>query len=431
MSRSTAQPRVCSDTSGQNVACDVCKLRRVKCDLLELLQTLSNTESLNSLSTEEPPHLLVRRHPGVSCTNCRNKGIQCSTEGILNPIKPNKGGRRIQEAREKFGAERTGDGVHPHPLGGDESARNTFVNENGQDAFFFASHAQATTDASYNIDQDICNNSSSGLWQQLTNGATSFQQSSGPPDHLSDAVLADIESQLFPGRASSTMEQPASSIPIPIPFQAIPADVQLQARRQWEEFSVNTPRTIANRSARSSPLPTIAQTQTIQDLDGHNLPLNTIIPALGRLDIETNQFLPVLPAHAAENRAIRHPSPRGQGSDRQPDPHDQSIRDRSQSRLPTPRPTPSYSGKRYRSRDSVSEGVSPTTSTATTSAKDPWHIWQDPGEQSMVIWSRKNQVQESLADRALGVELSRHLVTVYFQAVHFSLPVNSPSSAVK
>jgi hypothetical protein len=68
---------------------------------------------------------------------------------------------------------------------------------------------------------------------------------------------------------------------------------------------------------------------------------------------------------------------------------------------------------------------------ATLNEKDPWHIWQQPDEhgQSVIAWSRKDQVQESLADKALGIELSRHLVTVYFQAVHYSLPVCHSATA--
>jgi hypothetical protein len=82
---------------GQNVACDSCKLRRIKCDLLNLLIPSEST------SSQPPLHVLVQQNPDVDCTNCKNKGLKCTTDGIVNPTRPNKGGKRIDEARQKFG----------------------------------------------------------------------------------------------------------------------------------------------------------------------------------------------------------------------------------------------------------------------------------------------------------------------------------------
>ncbi|WVQ82734.1 hypothetical protein IAT38_004866 [Cryptococcus sp. DSM 104549] len=45
-----------------------------------------------------------------------------------------------------------------------------------------------------------------------------------------------------------------------------------------------------------------------------------------------------------------------------------------------------------------------------------------------VRWGRKEAVQERLGDTALGIELSRHLTTVFFEAVHVSNPAISPES---
>jgi hypothetical protein len=45
----------------------------------------------------------------------------------------------------------------------------------------------------------------------------------------------------------------------------------------------------------------------------------------------------------------------------------------------------------------------------------------------MVRWGRRERVQERLADRALGQELSKHLVKTFFHCVHPSFPVGASS----
>jgi hypothetical protein len=64
--------------------------------------------------------------------------------------------------------------------------------------------------------------------------------------------------------------------------------------------------------------------------------------------------------------------------------------------------------------------------------KDPWAIWaksKDKDKEDKIIrWSRGNNVGDELASRALGSELSRHLVQVYFSSVHLTLPAISPEA---
>lgn len=55
--------------------------------------------------------------------------------------------------------------------------------------------------------------------------------------------------------------------------------------------------------------------------------------------------------------------------------------------------------------------------------RDDWHLWSPPSQAIPVVWGRREQVSEKLADRSLGAQLSRHLVHVYFQAVHMNYPV--------
>ncbi|KAL7419255.1 hypothetical protein Q5752_006092 [Cryptotrichosporon argae] len=85
----------------QNVACDSCKLRRIKCDLLGLLTAQSSSSS--STGAQPPLHVLAAQHPDIQCSNCISKGLRCTTQQITNPSRPNKGGKRIQEARMIFG----------------------------------------------------------------------------------------------------------------------------------------------------------------------------------------------------------------------------------------------------------------------------------------------------------------------------------------
>lgn len=195
-------------------------------------------------------------------------------------------------------------------------------------------------------------------------------------------------------------------------------DIQRQALEMWERLSVNTPQTIANRSSRPpTPLPS-----SEMDLNAHTPHADTLLPALGRLDIETNTFLPVVPLDSGPLKSASGVKP-GEAYG--------SITGRSGS-MDRSGPSPDIhiigqNGKRQRTGQSA--GTSPGSSSyelLNPWERDPWHIWQPQDEvgDRTVAWSRKEQVQESLADKALGIELSRHLITVYFQAVHYSLPVS-------
>lgn len=265
-------------------------------------------------------------------------------------------------------------------------------------------------------------------WESLSRPIKHSQDTDAGSIDLLNAILATMKQQPFPDTPQIPQnEAPKSSHPTPLGPPT--PDTQREALRRWEELSVNTVQTIANRSARSSAFLPSTPAEPIADLDGHTSHLDTLVPALGRLDIETNQFLPILPAHATERDMTSDRT-----SSRPPGYQDQLVRHRDVRSPVTSASASVYSGKRYRSADPDSGGSSPATfvNLVKSNERDPWHIWQRPDESgdSIVAWSRKDQVQETLADKALGIELSRHLVTVYFQAVHFSLPV-SPSSGIK
>jgi hypothetical protein len=79
--------------------------------------------------------------------------------------------------------------------------------------------------------------------------------------------------------------------------------------------------------------------------------------------------------------------------------------------------TPSNSRKRQRSEGSSTDGH-------TRVSPDSWSTAND-----VVFWGRAEQVGKILADSTMGLQLSRHLVTVFFQAVHTSFPVSHSRGA--
>lgn len=441
---------------GQNVACDPCKLRRVKCDLLSLL---SQPGPSTSCAEDEPAHLLVRRNPDISCTQCRNKNLPCSTEGIMNPVKPNKGGKRIEEARKRFGKDEAVDGT-PFNNGATLPDTSRSTSTTGFDPNFASTSFLDT----YGPRPDPPAPPTHSVSAQ----SKYLQPSNNPREPADDMAMLEqyISQSLFPQghldpsamsspfaptlSASHTTQPPQPQVEPPL-WNPGPEGIslenqdsvqernpiQVEAMNIWRRLSVNTPQTIASRSLR--PVTPVSQPTTppIHDMSSHTPHPITLIPALGKLDIATNQFMPILPVYgnsddqrdnAPHNRSSDHAggsSSGGSGTE---------SRTNDMIRYSTGQSTSSASaqttGKRHRTSDSsASTPGSMFSGRMMKWESDPWHIWQsqEERESSLVAWGRKEQVQENLADRAIGVELSRHLITVYFQAVHFSLPVRLPS----
>jgi hypothetical protein len=378
--------------------------------------------------------LIVRRYPGQICTQCRNKGLQCSTEGILNPLKPNKGGKRIDEARQRFGGGIAADSLNDVTMGRDLPP---MVNEEPAQMGRNGEEMDWMSGAGYDglLDQLGIQQSGIGVIgpSTMVPADTSFVMNQGsnslsfqPPIPTIGNFADDPSDTLFRSLLENMDNFPSGDIPLnghstvyPTPSGRATPETQRQALEVWERLSANTPQTIANRSLRKST--SISRAESV-DLDAHTPHPNTLVPALGRLDIETNTFLPVVPLDSHQPRAAsgakaaeayRTHSGRAETMVRYGgDGADHSL--------------VGQNGKRPRSYDSA--GSSPSSSVLERLQpweRDPWHIWQakDENGSHTVAWSRKEQVQESLADKALGIELSRHLITVYFQAVHFSLPV--------
>jgi hypothetical protein len=379
--------------------------------------------------------LIVRRYPGQICTQCRSKGLQCSTEGILNPLKPNKGGKRINEARQRFGGDITADnaslddvtmGRDLPPLVNEEPAQ---MGRNGEEMDWMSG-------AGYDglLDQLGLQQSGSGVIgpSTMVPADTSFAMNQGsnslsfqPPISTSGSFADDPSDTLFRSLLENMDNFPSGDIPLnghstvyPTPSIRATPETQRQALEVWERLSANTPQTIANRSLRKSTSTSRAESV---DLDAHTPHPDTLVPALGRLDIETNTFLPIVPLDSHQPRAAS-----GAKAGEAYGTHTGRAEMVRYGADKSGHSSVGQSGKRPRSYDSA--GSSPSSSVLERLQpweRDPWHIWQaqDENGSHTVAWSRKEQVQESLADKALGIELSRHLITVYFQAVHFSLPV--------
>lgn len=271
---------------------------------------------------------------------------------------------------------------------------------------------------SYPVHDNWQNNPSQPSFSTSRDIPQVYNQSTSPVSDQSNDLLQSLLNNMdnFPSSfASSTNGYPAI-YPTP-PSRATP-EIQRQAVELWDKLSVNTPQTIANRSLRP-PAPS-SQDEAV-DLDGHTLHPNTLIPGLGRLDIETNTFLPVVPLDSNRPKAASGARPGEAYGTHSGRPEVMVRSDGIHGGIPT-----GQKGKRQRTYDSAGSSPSPSTFERLQPwERDPWHIWQakDENGSHTVAWSRKEQVQESLADKALGIELSRHLITVYFQAVHFSLPV--------
>jgi hypothetical protein len=364
----------------------------------------------------------VRRYPGQICTQCRNKGLQCSTEGILNPLKPNKGGKRIDEARQRFG----GDTATAAPAYDDERLIGNGEGMdwgNGPEYDGLLDQLGIEQSASSGMGPSTFAPVDTGFTTNQSSQSLSFQPpipTSGsfaddPSDTLFRSILENIDS--FPYSNDIPLNGHSTVYPT-IPIRATP-ETQRQALEVWERLSANTPQTIANRSLR--PSASTSREESV-DLDAHTPHPNTLVPALGRLDIETNTFLPIVPLDSHQPRAASGAKP-GEAYGTHSGRAETMVRYGADG---VSHSSVSQNGKRQRSYDSA--GSSPSSSFLERMQpweRDPWHIWQakDEDESHTIAWSRKEQVQESLADKALGIELSRHLVTVYFQAVHFSLPV--------
>lgn len=426
--------------AGQNVACDACKHRRVKCDLAPLLQSIhaesvdwpdssiagdtNSSISANSPSPEDIPLAdLVRQNPAVCCTNCKSKGLKCTTNQILNPSKPKKGGRRIDEARRKFGsdggdisggdAEPVG-GPSSTPAGGTSGSAQVWPGLNPWIAEDFITTTPLQPSLFVQPPPGVSNsplpeifepNSTTAVPDMISllgfapGSGMSFDPPALPAESLptstTDPNSTTIPPFLPPSAASNTtsinlshpaktsLDETQGSSPIWWPFSDRPGEMT-----EHVELAGRTP-------VAASPVPPPNKSGNGQ-FHG-NTPLN-----------HATAFL-----IGSYTKSIAEGLSSGQS------PENQQIASNFLS-------LPSHDNAQSKKR---SRGVSPSPTSAPDEKvlvrrKDPWQLYAKEEDSRIVRWGKKEAVQEKLADRALGIELSRHLVKTFFQAVHFSYPVS-------
>ncbi|WWD17713.1 hypothetical protein CI109_102154 [Kwoniella shandongensis] len=457
----------------QNVACDSCKLRRIKCDLLELLTSLPSSSASSSTSdpNEKPPlNLLVQQYPHVHCTNCNSKGLRCTANQITNPSKPNKGGKRIDEAKRTFGseserqAESDGDFLARQQASGSASTQN--ITPVSNDAINVAGD---TSQGGYNrgdwADYDILGPNSLPTHEIDFNVNTDEQ-------HIFDTLLASF-TEHSPHPSLPWPEQPVmpESSPLPPPMQTykyepnFPRLVQLDRHNgtpplistTCEKEKSPAARKQSNKSAGGEP--DVAEVDQAADIwwrfandpqdvmklakqKGSRLDLT---PAEIRLAVEVppaklyDRLADTLQAIAQSETSVNPHSAYADSSSNSARPPSRQPASSSPSTLSRRSPTPntgtprshassnesSYSvGKTLKRPRSTS--MAPMEGEIEALREDMWRLWV--GGNAVIRWGRKETVQQELADRALGQELSRHLVKTFFQAVHFSYPAISPES---
>ncbi|OCF37656.1 hypothetical protein I316_00783 [Kwoniella heveanensis BCC8398] len=439
----------------QNVACDSCKLRRVKCDLSELLSSLPSTSSSSNLSLSD----LVLRHPDIGCTNCKNKGLKCTTEGIVNPTKPNKGGKRIEEAKKKFGQEEEKE--RQEKDSGKSSRRTSAgllegVPRSEQDDSLLSGYGDRTQSQSQILpvsSHDMLGTTGGLDLPDHFDFTTTFEPPEltavQPPDQPLDPTQQDMFRFLFPDFPPQQLSQtpatnglpsltfgPSPGLPNatgPISTQDVTpslishsaADEHVrrddihtttttstfdQAWSIWQEFASNPKGAMAHVRATgqtpgASPNPTSLQ----------NTPLDEMIDQITTIHREE-------PGNILGDDFLQTSAPRPISASSTYTP----LTDLSAESLNDYQPQ-QVGLKRQRSATPCPSEIS-RSGKMVLLTENPWRLYTQAQDQNIVHWGRREDVQERLADKALGTALSAHLVKVFFQAVHLSYPAISPET---
>ncbi|WVQ82735.1 hypothetical protein IAT38_004867 [Cryptococcus sp. DSM 104549] len=558
----------------QNVACDSCKLRRIKCDLLELLTALPSAESSatprpSSTGTgsaggdgsagsgeagnpapaaEVPLAQLVQQNPDVSCTNCVNKELKCTTNQIVNPVRPKKGGRRIDEAKKLYGGGEGESDNGPGQVGqaGQLGQGGVGAGEGVQEMAQTGIQGTAGTGSGAEFGHGNLAGSMAMDWDAFNflqqprpaqQPPTFLQQPGQPltnPNDIPDfsAFLTDptpgdssmgwFDPMLLQG-ATPLLQQPhpqASRHSVPPPGGS------------YDSNSLDIPTLFGNVGSPSSPQRTSPQPPnappTFSDAPRPPSSTSRDNPTPGIFLSGTHPDATSLPPTFAYSGDPIVPSPSSNPATNAAasiwwafanNPHEAMAHVQRTGMTPTATPPAGRAGmlgefqeefaEKYRDAglegsgwaggDAQEEGASrgeyhdlpgvwrpanplyqqppgpssragspyppssasPLFASSSNSRKrarqsspspsaysssggpsgpggggkvvvtrsDPWGLWApDEHDERMVRWGRREEVQERLADRALGLELSRHLVKVYLEAVHLSYPAISPES---
>nr|XP_018267342.1 uncharacterized protein I303_01328 [Kwoniella dejecticola CBS 10117]OBR89500.1 hypothetical protein I303_01328 [Kwoniella dejecticola CBS 10117] len=421
----------------QNVACSCCKLRRIKCDLQDILVALPSSSS----SPPPPLNVLVEQNPDIECSNCKRKGLKCDTQGIREPTKPNKGGKRIDEARKIYG----GDG----PRRSSEASESVQgVDDIGSDPLeFFDSHpffpsqlpnstplptSHATGNTASQSQSQNADQASSTLFDPSVLESLAFPITALPSENQST-------NDLFPPPPIITTQPPAPTFISTDTPNTAPGTFQ-EAASIWRQFADYRKGAMQHVQATGQTprahLAQLAEADHIWDQGLQDRVTSTI---------NHMKFL----AEASEKTGGgTFPTSEWKSIEDLPDPFNaRSNLPILDSSVPTPSSfdhllTPQnllglndylkQGDSRKRSRSPFSDDHHQLDSRKMfLLAENPWKLWSEDQEQArrqMISWGRREAVFEQLADRALGMALSNHLVKVFFQAVHLSYPAISPEA---
>ncbi|GMK56534.1 hypothetical protein CspeluHIS016_0303740 [Cutaneotrichosporon spelunceum] len=435
----------------QNVACDSCRLRRVKCDMLALLTPPDSTRVM------PPLPVLVRQNPDVSCSNCISKGIRCTTNQIVNPSKPNKGGKRIEEAKKMYGSE----GLFlPLPTGGTAAPTTpslTFTAPQSQLSPYDSRAATTRTSvssASSSAHDLTDTNNSVPTSVNLSHTGFLFTTATQYPYQGSDLLNQDATtasgsvSQLGQGWTTEwSRDAVATSYGAPFADGVFDMATQPQATVEppaWSTFmfssGANTTYPSAQQRSYIAPsssfvssagavapvpaLPNLAPSSLENTLDGTTgvASASSLVSAESLATCTSGH--PFLPSfRLGDDKSPAPPSARLPN----PSPALPAVTVRSPS--PSSIGLPQMAGKKRQlaADDDLLEIVRKDED---KDENDPWALWAKSSEREnkIVRWTRCNNVGDELASRALGSELSRHLVQVYFSSVHLTLPALNPEA---
>ncbi|WVO16899.1 hypothetical protein L204_104585 [Cryptococcus depauperatus] len=425
----------------QNVACDCCKLRRVKCDLASLLLSLNATNSVASTPEIRDDEIslaqLAKEHPNVGCTNCNNKYLKCTTNQIQNPTRPKKGGRRIDEARRRFGANGGDDETNSASPKSDnlrpESNTRTSYGD-AQDSVRQSRNLDymplANTQHQRQAPAEIRGDMDSQLAILLTGnvshpsidpGSTSVQTSSVVPllcerqDSTIHNVTYDPPTDHVPSMSprlpETHMLQDVNSFETLDPMIAR-YTTNLEAASIWQQFTTHPKESLAY--VQRTGMTPKAATVIPMELTDENSLLGDIRRSYNLVVDPVTSLSGSTPSTAFETHtSIGRPV---------------SVQTSLQIAPNTCFTTFSLDTSHRKRNQPDSRSPSPGPGKVTIIQDDPWRLWEEERDARIGKWGRKEAIQENLADRALGYALSRHLVKTFFQAVHSSFPVISPES---
>lgn len=451
-----------------------------RCDMLTLL-----TVNADPARPTPPLHVLVREQPDVSCSNCIGKGIRCTTNQIVNPSKPNKGGRRIEEAKRKYGsdgAEIIG-GRTPSPTGpggGGAAGPGPVVasasgSGSGNGLAPPPMHSGSSTTPTYpptplphmNFQLPLLDPSAmdgAPMLNPLGGGTTiggfiggpspGFMPFHGGYDFATPAPLLPLvpPPATHSGQSHSNVnvnDTWASSTQFS--FDTMGTDMHFSSdgfQAAWDALVIPPPggsSSSASANAAAAPhlvhvAPPPVAPEPVSPGDGAGLSPSPpaqypLIDMEYTFDPRTDSMVPrsgsATPGPSSLTTAMSsRPSSRFSdptlASDDEPLAGGNNMTNADRYRLyqesfTSPLDTALVSRKRTREEDDSDGGVIEVDRNG-----DPYALWA-PSERT-VRWGQREMVAERLADRALGRELSRHLVRVYFQAVHLTMPAISPEA---